>query len=87
MAALDELDVPAPAGPGVDESRGALTELVHLPGIAATASALDDWLLQLHGIVSPSHGVGLFLDLLAGQGYRVTRIGAADEPADGGPRR
>jgi hypothetical protein len=39
------------------------------------ACVLDDWLHRLHGISSSSHGAGLFLDLLAAEGYRVTPIG------------
>ena len=38
------------------------------------ADVLDDWLHQCHGILSSHHNVGVFLDLLAATGYRVTPI-------------
>lgn len=50
-------------------------QLAELPGPeAAVAGVLDDWLMRLHGVMSSGHGVGLFLDLLADEGYRVTEI-------------
>jgi hypothetical protein len=55
-----------------DLTRGQLAELV---GPAYTvACVLDDWNHRPHGITSGNHGVGLFLDLLAAEGYRVTAI-------------
>lgn len=41
---------------------------------AAVADVLDDWLLRTHGITSSAHNAGLFLDLLAAEGWRVTAI-------------
>lgn len=41
---------------------------------SVVAGVLDDWLMRLHGVTSSAHGVGLFLDLLAAEGYRVTEI-------------
>lgn len=38
------------------------------------ACVLDDWNRQHDGVISSSHGAGLFLDLLAAEGYRVTPI-------------
>lgn len=50
-------------------------ELAELDGPAATvAGILDEWLHRLHGITSGQHGAGLFLDLLAAEGWRVERI-------------
>ena len=43
---------------------------------AKVADVLDAWLLGAHGRVSTGHNVGLFLDLLAEQGYRVEPIEA-----------
>lgn len=45
-------------------------ELAAEPG--AVADTLDGWLLRAHGIVSGSHNVGLFLDLLADHGLAIT---------------
>lgn len=42
----------------------------------AVATVLDEWLGRLHGITSGQHGAGLFLDLLAAEGYRVERADA-----------
>lgn len=36
------------------------------------AGVLDDWLFRSHGVYSGSHGVGLFLDLLAAGGTGCT---------------
>ena len=58
-------------------TRAQLAELAHMPEVAATAGVLDDWLMRLHGTASSMHGVGLFLDLLAAEGFRVTPIEAA----------
>jgi hypothetical protein len=38
------------------------------------ADVLDDWVVRRFGILSSHHGIGLFLDLLAADGYRVTAI-------------
>lgn len=46
--------------------RDDLPEMPH-----AAAAALDEWTARQHGILSGSHAVGLFLDLLAEQGYTV----------------
>lgn len=53
-------------------TRAQLAELAHLP-YADIASALDEWLSREHGVYSSSHGVGLFLDLLADRGLSVIR--------------
>lgn len=51
------------------------SDLAELDGPAYTvACVLDDWNHRLHGLTSSSHGVGLFLDLLAAEGWRVTPI-------------
>jgi hypothetical protein len=42
----------------------------------AVLSVLDDWLFTEHGVLSGSHSVGHFLDLLAAAGYRVEPIEA-----------
>lgn len=66
-----------PPDPDIDTlSRGELREWAHMPELAATADVLDDWLLRAHGVTSSSHNVGLFLDLLAAEGYRVAPIEA-----------
>jgi hypothetical protein len=57
-----------------DLTRAQLAELPDLGTALAVANVLDDWLMRLHGIASSAHGVGLFLDLLADEGYRVTKI-------------
>lgn len=50
-------------------------ELAELPGpIYDVARVLDDWLQYAHGIASSHHNAGLFLDLLAAEGYRVEPI-------------
>src|SRR5690242_1799886 len=41
----------------------------------AVADALDDWVCRRHGILSSHHGAGLFLKLLAEEGYEVRRVG------------
>lgn len=51
------------------------SELAELDGPAYTvACVLDDWLHRLHGVTSGSYGAGLFLDLLAAEGWRVEPI-------------
>jgi hypothetical protein len=63
------------------EDLDALTraELAELDGPASTvATVLDEWNHRLHGLTSSSHGAGLFLDLLAAEGWRVTPINAPD---------
>lgn len=35
------------------------------------ADVLDDWVVRRFGILSGHHGIGLFLELLAAEGYRV----------------
>lgn len=60
------------------EDLDALTrsDLAELDGPAYTvACVLDDWNHRLNGLTSSSHGAGLFLDLLAAEGWRVTPIG------------
>lgn len=37
----------------------------------AVAEVLDEFLVRQHGIMSGSHGAGLFLDLLADRGFCV----------------
>lgn len=54
-------------------------DLAELAGPEATvADVLDEWLLREHGVTSSSHGVGLFLDLLAAEGWRVERVQVPD---------
>jgi hypothetical protein len=49
-------------------------DLAELDGPAYTvACVLDEWRARLHGITSGQHGAGLFLDLLAAEGWRVTQ--------------
>jgi hypothetical protein len=55
-----------------DLTRAQLSEFGGAPPVVA--SVLDDWLARMHGILSGSHNAGLFLDLLAARGYRVTPI-------------
>lgn len=55
-----------------DLTRAALADLN--PMWSAICGVLDDWLLRQHGVTSGHHGVGLFLDLLAADGYRVEAI-------------
>lgn len=63
-----------------DRTRG---ELAELPGPAwDVAHILDEWLFRSHGVTSSSHGVGLFLDLLADRGYRVEPIGPTPALSD-----
>lgn len=59
-----------------DLTRAQLAE--HDPMWSALAVVLDEWLLRQHGVTSGSHGVGLFLELLSFDGYRI-------EPIDPGP--
>jgi hypothetical protein len=48
-------------------------QLADLDGPAhAVAAVLDEWNHREHGVTSSSHGVGLFLDLLAAEGLQVT---------------
>lgn len=56
-------------------------QLAELSGPELVVSeVLDDWRYRQHGIVSSAHGVGLFLDLLAAEGYRVTPIDVPEGP-------
>jgi hypothetical protein len=67
-------DPTEPPDPDLDDlTRADLAELAHLPA-SAVADVLDEWLLRAHGVTSSAHNVGLFLDLLAADGYRVTAI-------------
>lgn len=51
-------------------------ELAELDGPAWTvAGVLNEWNRRHNGVRSSSHGAGLFLDLLAAEGWRVTPIG------------
>jgi hypothetical protein len=51
------------------------SDLAELDGPAYTvACVLDDWNRRLHGVISSDHGAGLFLDLLAAEGWRVEPI-------------
>lgn len=62
-----------------DLDRLTRSELAELPGPAhPVAQALDEWNHRENGITSSAHGVGLFLDLLAEHGHRVTPIPAPD---------
>lgn len=45
----------------------------------AVADVLDDWLVRQFGITSGSHGAGLFLDLLADEGYEITPRSADEQ--------
>jgi hypothetical protein len=40
----------------------------------AVADTLDEWNHRAHGITSSAHHAGLFLDLLADRGYRITPV-------------
>lgn len=71
MTAPDEHDV------DLDRlTREQLGEIDPMHRVAA--DVLDDWVVRRFGILSGHHGVGLFLELLAADGYRVTKI---DVPA------
>lgn len=62
-----------PPDPDLDDlPRSELGELD--PMYSTVADVLDDWVARRFGITSSAHGVGLFLDLLAADGYRVTAI-------------
>lgn len=65
---------PQEADPELDDLTRA--ELAELSGPAAVvAETLDQWVRELHGVHgSLRHGAGLFLDLLAAAGHRVTPI-------------
>lgn len=64
-----------PDGAALDRmTRAQLAEL-HGPE-RAVADILDDWLRREHGVISSSHGVGMFLDLLAEAGYQIMPITA-----------
>lgn len=66
-----------PPDPDLDTlTRSQLGELLALA--YDVADVLDDWLLRAHGITSSDHNTGLFLDLLADRGYRVTPIDVPD---------
>ena len=52
------------------------TGLGDVPG--DVADVLDEWLHTQHGILSSSHNVGAFLEMLAAAGYRIT---PAEAPA------
>ena len=41
------------------------------PQARAVADTLDDWIMRRFGKTSSHHGAGLFLDLLADEGYQV----------------
>lgn len=47
----------------------------------AVADVLDDWLVRCFGVHAGSHYVGLFLDLLADEGYAVVPL-AVEVPVD-----
>jgi len=50
-------------------------ELAELDGPAyPVASVLDEWNHRHNGVTSSTHGAGLFLDLLAAEGWRVEPI-------------
>lgn len=57
-------------------TRAELSELGGAPPVVA--QVLDEWNHREHGVTSSAHGVGLFLDLLAAEGYRVEPIEVAD---------
>lgn len=62
-----------PPDPDLDDlPRAELGELD--PMYSTVADVLDDWVVRRFGILSGHHGVGLFLNLLAADGYRVTAI-------------
>lgn len=64
---------------GEDLDRMTRDQLAELPGPERmVAQVLDDWNRRENGVTSSSHGVGLFLDLLAAEGFCVTPI---EEPA------
>lgn len=54
-------------------------QLAELDGPAATvADVLDDWIMRRFGKTSSHHGAGLFLELLAAEGYRVEKVNAPE---------
>lgn len=55
-----------------DLTRAQLAE--YDPMWSAVADTLDEWMIRMHGIMSSHHNAGLFLELLALQGYRVERM-------------
>lgn len=62
-----------PPNPDYDDlTRDELEEIN--PMAARVADVLDDWIGRRFGILSGGHGAGLFLDLLAAEGYRVEPI-------------
>jgi hypothetical protein len=68
---------PEDVDPDLDDlTRAELAELGGAPPVVA--QVLDEWNQRHTGITSSSHGVGLFLDLLGAEGYRVTPIEAPD---------
>lgn len=48
------------------------------PMAHTVAEVLDEWNHRLRGIIASDHSVGLFLDLLAAEGYRVAPIEAPE---------
>jgi hypothetical protein len=66
-------DPTEPPDPDLDDLRR--VDLAELDGPASdTAAVLDEWLRRCHGVTPTHHYVGTFLDLLAAEGWRVTRI-------------
>lgn len=62
-----------PPDPDLDDLTRA--QLHELDGPAGpVADVLDDWRYRHHGIMSSAHHVGSFLDLLAAEGWRITKI-------------
>lgn len=69
--------MPEPFEPDLDLdtlTRDQIDELAHMPEVAATIKVLDEWVGRTHGVLGGAHQVGLFLDLLAAEGFRVTPI-------------
>lgn len=58
--------------------RAELAETQHGNMPAVVAAVLDQWLFEQHGVASSHHNVGAFLDALAADGYRVTRVEAPE---------
>lgn len=48
----------------------------------AVADALDDWIMRRFGKESSHHGAGLFLNLLAEEGYEVTPQASSAERSE-----
>lgn len=57
-------------------TRAQLAELP--PPVYDVSRVLDEWAWRVHTVTSSHHHAGLFLELLAAEGYRVTAIEVPD---------